>query len=168
LAGKKFPQHRVLLFKEDRELVEANEQYLGAHYSKSLAEIHRNYEIPLGYLKRNEILDIVKNFNLTDRAAGWNNLNDETDRSTETHNETISTLDFGLIGYGENQYKVYTFEKTQDSIKLSVIDEAQPYLTLRNEIRKRVFNNRGLPDANHNFAAYCGVTTLQVEQTFVD
>jgi hypothetical protein len=148
----------------------AKEQYLDAHYSKSLAEIHRNYEIPLGYLKRNEILGIVKNFNLTDRAARWNNPDAEyeTHVPKENYKETISTLDFGLIGYVEDQYKVYTFDKTGDSIKLEVIEDVRPYLKLRNEIKIRVFNNKGLPDANHNFAAYCGVTTLEVDQPFVN
>ncbi len=158
LAGKRFPQHRVLLFKDDRELAEANEQYLGAHYSKSLAEIHRNYEIPLGYLKPNDILDIMKSFDLTGRAAGWKNPDQyETAVRTGIHRETISTLDFGIIGYGDNQYKVYTFDKTGDSIKLEVIVDVEPYLKLRDQIRTRVFNNKGLPNANHNFASYCGV-----------
>src|SRR5262245_60930401 len=56
-AGRRFTQHRVLLFKEYRDLAEANEQYLGARYSKSLAEIHRNFEVPLGYLEPNETLE---------------------------------------------------------------------------------------------------------------
>jgi sarcosine oxidase len=170
LRGQTFPQHRVLLFKSEADLERANEQYLDAQYAKPLADMHENYMIPLGYLGPAEIGTILQDFNLTGKAAVWKSskVQNETDRSNDESKGSISTLDFGLIGYGNDQYQVYTFAKTGDFIRLKKVKNPTPYLHLRDEIRKRVFSDRGLPDADHDFAAHVGLPSLEIEQSFVD
>jgi hypothetical protein len=132
--------------------------------------MHENYMIPLGYLGPAEIGAILQNFNLTGKAAVWKSskFQNETDRSNDESKGSISTLDFGLIGYGNNQYQVYTFAKTGDFIRLKKVKNPTPYLHLRDEIRKCVFPDKGLPDADHDFAAHVGLPSLEIEQPFVD
>ena len=191
LPDNKLPQHRVLLFKETADLSAAQEQYLDAFYSKTLVSIHQNYEIPLGYLEPDEIGIILKKFTLKGQAALWENLKvraqidlskesrdptcdklqDEKDTSKRKESDwTISTLDFAVVGNGKDQYKVYTFDKSGDYIKLEVLKDPNPYVNLRNEIRTEVFNNRGLSNAAHSFAVHCAMEPLKIDQgcPFVD
>ena len=96
----------------------------------------------MGYLESKAILEIVKNFELIDRAQVWRDPDQYDTNVTGLQKETISTLDFGVIGYGNNQFNVYTFDKTGDAIRLEVIEDIAPYLTLTDRIRERVFNDR--------------------------
>lgn len=171
LSGRTFTQHRVLLFQEERALKAAKEQYLDAQYAKSLADIHHNYIVPLGYLRPREISEILKDFELTGLAAASKNRKVErhTHVSAEKSKGIISTLDFGVVGYPEkNKYRVFTFDKRGDSITLEEIPDPTPYVNLRNEIRKKVFNKKGLPGLHHDFASHCGLKSLEIEQPFVD
>jgi hypothetical protein len=190
LRGDKFPQHRVLLFRNDGDLEDAKQEFLDLFYSKNLVAIHKNYEIPLGYLRPREIGNILNDFKLEGVAASWEKLKaqyqreapkeeskgpilttnesrDAPDASKKESERTISTLDFAVIGFGKDQHKVYAFDKTGDYIKLDVIETTEgvrPYLNLRKEIWARVFDGRVLPDAHHDFAVHCGMDPLKIDE----
>lgn len=130
LAGA-LSQERVLLFTRRGEFERAKEQYLDGHYARPLSEIHKNYGITLGFLKRAEINAI---------------------------NAVVKCpkLDFALVGYRGGESRVYTFDKRSDPIRLDVLKTAadiKPYKELVIEIRKRVFDDKtGQLDVNHDFS----------------
>lgn len=159
-------QNRVLLFKKEIDLLAAREQHLDEYHAKTLVSIHHNYQIPLGYLKPEEIGSILNNFTLKDKAAEWEKL--KTMVGGEGRRGTISTLDFGLVKDDRDRHKVYTFDKTGDYVEMVVIDDSkqvQPYLNLRDDIWQRVFDERNLPNVDHDFAVYCGMPRLTAPQT---
>jgi hypothetical protein len=153
-------QHRVLLFKSEEDLLAVNQQHLSQYHAKILVSIHHNFEIPLGYLSPDEIGDILNNFNLKDKASEWEKLKTMTGPGQRG---TISTLDYGLVRNNRGTYKLYTFDKTGDFINLVVVNdpkEIQPYVNLRDDIWRRVFEGTKLPNVDHDFAVHCGMPRL--------
>lgn len=166
--GKSLPQKRVLLFKEQEDLAKAREQYLDGQFAKPLADIHRNYGIPLGFLRPNEMDEILEGFRLIAEARSWKkpNARDHEASEQQERDGTISTLDFALVTHPGNRITVITFDKTGDIYKLVPIEDpvqVKPYETLRDKIVTRVFNQKGA-NPQHNFSAFsgaCGSATFR-------
>ncbi len=168
VTGKVPRQERVLLFRRDKDLVKAREQYLDGQYAKPLADIHRNYGIPLGFLRRKEIDEILETFQLVGQAAAWKNhkVRNQDGISEQQSDGAISTLDFALVTRDNNRVIVITFDKTGDTIKLVPIEDqpeeqakgqsrVRPYQILQDKIVKKVFNDSKV-NPQHNFAAFSG------------
>jgi len=160
-------QNRVLMFKREIDLLAVSQQHLSEYHARTLVSIHENYSIPLGFLRPDEIGSILNNFDLKGKALEWEKLKTMTGPGGRG---TISTLDFALLTDAQGNHKVYTFDKTGDYIELVVIKdkrEVQPYMRLRDDIWQVVFDERNLPNVEHDFAVYCGMSRLTLPQPSV-
>lgn len=167
LSEPLFLQERVLLFFSEGDLEKAKEQYLDRPYASPLAEIHSNYEINLGFLRRAEINEILamKEIDKTKlgcnpRWIGW------WPKVAEWHlrrKRRIRGLDFALITHEdpishEPIITVYLFSKKHEIIVLDKVqapESVKPYEELIKAIKGRVFEGSKLA-RGHDFRLHVG------------
>jgi hypothetical protein len=64
-----FYHARVFLFFKESDIKNLDSVYLDGYYSKCIADMHLNYNIPAGFLKRDEILNILGRLIEEDKKA---------------------------------------------------------------------------------------------------
>ncbi|MDX6576826.1 MAG: hypothetical protein QOE96_2779 [Blastocatellia bacterium] len=167
LAEPEFVQERVLLFLREGDLKKAREQYLDGLYANPLAEIHRNYGIDLGFLRRAEINEVLAKDAIDKVKLGcyprWIAWWPTAAQWHLSRKRRIRGLDFALITHvdvttHQKVITVYLFSKKHEIIVLDKVkgpDKVKPYEDLIEAIRAKVFEG-GRLDRNHDFSQYVG------------
>jgi hypothetical protein len=167
LSEPEFLQERVLLFFREGDLEKAKEQYLDRLYASPLAEIHSNYEIKLGFLRRAEINEILANDEIDKTTLGcyprWIGWWPKAAQWCLLRKRRIRGLDFALITHEdlithEEMITVYLFSKKHEIIILDKVqgpEKVKPYEALIKAIKAKVFEGRNLA-RDHDFRLHVG------------
>ena len=146
LGNENFRHERVLLFFTENELKNAREKYLDGHFAKPLATIHNNYQIKLGFLRRKDILSILRELTYEEkRLLGcypwWMPKSKRIAEWYLTKRRRIRELDFALVRHADGSMSVFPFSKKGDLLNIkSLAGNVQPYERLMDAIRNKVFS----------------------------
>jgi hypothetical protein len=147
-----FEHDRTLLFFSNRELENARVDLTDErHYAKCLAFMHRDFGIPLSFLKRQEIFEILKDGLEEDerlqlgcypRWTTWRPFTRLQRVRLHWLRRRIPQLDFGLAT--PNHGEPFVLRVSMNEGQLRVMEElekekAKPYIKLANLIKSRVY-----------------------------
>jgi hypothetical protein len=165
LRRAQFQDARVLLMCRPGEFDDLEAPYLDGYYAQHLAELHLHYQTPLAFLRRAEILAILRELSSQDRKGlgcfprwlrwlPWVLL----DRlGTSAIRRNLPELDFALVHSMTGEKSILRVSKKGQNVRIrSITGEAiQPYEKLVELISRRVSarNATGEPqlDDAHNF-----------------
>lgn len=140
---------RVLLLFDREEDLELRTPYLTGYYGRSLAAIHSSLGIPLGFLRRAEILDLLSNLTDAERGVlgytpGWKSMS------------RIPELDFALVERQDGTKTVLRVGKDGENLRITPVEGPdivafQPFVDL---IRERTGSKKGQFDPQHDFIRF--------------
>ena len=180
-----FEHERTLLFFSNREYENANLPLMDEeHYGKCLALMHADCDIPLSFLRRNEIFEMLDELSIEENEAlgcyprwtNWRPLRFFRKLPLRWLRRRINELDFGVIVRSNLDKRVLRVSKHGDDvcIKEEIKGQAaQPYIKLVQIIRDRVYD----PETNklraeHDFIRSYGyedrIRTRQVQEAWAE
>lgn len=151
LAQQHLPVHdeRVLLLLDREEDLELRTPYLSGYYGRSLAAIHSSLGIPLGFLRRAEILDLLSNLSGADRGVlgytpEWKSMS------------RIPELDFALVERQDGTKTVLRVGKDGENLRITPVEgpDIVAFQNLVDLIRGRTGSKKGQFDPQHDFIRF--------------
>ena len=148
-----FEHERTLLFFSNREYQNANLPLMDEeHYGKCLALMHADCDIPLSFLKRREIFEILDHLSVEDKEAlgcyprwtNWRVLSFFRKLPLRWLRHRIKQLDFGVIVRPNHPTRVLRVSKHGDDVCIKEEikgDAAQPYIRLVELIKDKVYDS---------------------------
>jgi hypothetical protein len=162
LEANDLRHERTLVFFSDREegksKVELTDEY---YYGRCLARMHLDLRIPLSYLTRTDIFDLLdqvdedekKALCLYPRWTNWSFLKQVQKFPLRRLRLRIPSLDFALLTNSDGSTTVLQFSKHGEKVNIkaeTTKEKVKPYEDLINRIRGVVYESDRLR-ASHNF-----------------
>jgi hypothetical protein len=161
LHDPNFHHARVFLFFTEAEIKNLDSFYLDGYYSKCLAEMHLNLNIPAAFLQRNEIKNVLKKLTDEDKRSlgcyqrwipyglSWNRNNGICLKKYYLRwNCKRSKLDFAFVELLDGSKRVLCVSKQGQDVLIQRIEEPNlilPYEHLITEIKKEIYVAGAVP-----------------------
>jgi hypothetical protein len=161
LHNSMFSHARVFLFFTEAEIKNLDSIYLDGYYSKCLAEMHLNYNIPAAFLQRDEIMSVLERLTDEDkrslgcyqrwipRGLSWNR---NEGISLKKHffrwRYERSRLDFAFVKLSDEGKRVLRVSKEGHDVLIHRIEDPDlisPYENLITEIKKEIYVTGAVP-----------------------
>jgi hypothetical protein len=176
-----FEHERTLLFFSNREYEHPNLCLMDEeHYGKCLALMHADCDIPLSFLNRKEIFEVLDKLSCEEKEAlgcyprwtNWPILSFFRRLPLRWLRRQIEELDFGVIVRANDDTRVLRVSKHGDDVRIKEEikgDPARPYIKLMKLIKEQVYD----PETHtlrfeHDFVRSYGyearIRTRQIQQ----
>ena len=148
-----FEHERTLLFFSKREYENAKTPLMDEeHYGKCLAHMHRDCDIPLSFLKREDIFEVLDQLSPEEKQAlgcyprwtNWRVLSFFRKLPLRWLRRQINQLDFGVVVRPNGDARVLRVSKHGDDVCIKEEikgDAARPYVRLIQLIRDKVYDS---------------------------
>jgi len=170
LEADHFEHERTLLFFSDEELTNTKVELMDeTHHGQCLAFMHREFGIPLSFLERKEIFEILKKefderelslLGCYPRWTNWGLFKGLRRLPLNRLRRRIPQLDFGVVTHSNGEQSVLRVRRREDALqiqnKLSE-QEAKPYIKFAKKIREHVHGGDQKPlVSNYDFLVRVG------------
>jgi hypothetical protein len=152
-------ERTLLLFARKGKGIEVlNAPYLDGYYARSLADIHRLLGIPLSFLSRSEIFDILGRLPFPQkkqvlRCSGFTEWMFDKCPALLARGY-LRRLDFALLEDNTQNKVVLLVSKKKENVRISRLKNAadvEPYSLLVQQIRDRAYDATGKIGVEHDF-----------------
>jgi hypothetical protein len=155
-----FVHERVLLFFDEPSLDDVHLSFSEEYFAKCLNAIHREFSIPLAFLRASELFDVLDDLSLEDRdVLGWfprrHKFRPRWLRRPRYVSANPRTMAFGVGYVGTQPTFVILFLKESEVLRLTSVNDParmRPYVELATRIRGRIRAKDGVSlNRDHNF-----------------